>query len=276
MTINPVTRILLIPFRAVPITAGYAESEVFYSSMVWYDRSGLHAGMKRSHHSLDTYPIMDPCSYYGHLQQPLKYMKPEPMPPYYYAEDPERYQANITVSVQSQPALHSTYGAASSSGLATSYNPMSQFSYSSSVLGSMSSTDNTGAYSLGGYNLAAMPTPQTAVYPRNVSPERSSTATVADEPASMSTPLTPPLSVSPVSGAQGSPTPPQTTASIMTSSTNSFVEKENTIGYRSASASPCMAATTNCDSTTNSELLSEKLPLHVLSDLSEGLPLPGM
>lgn len=258
----------------MPITAGYAESEVFYSSMVWYDRSGLHAGMKRSHHSLDAYPIMDPCSYYGHLQQPLKYMKPEPMP-YYYAEDPERYQANITVSVQSQP-LHSSYGAASSSGLATSYNPMSQFSYSSSVLGSMSSTDNTGAYSLGGYNLAAMPAPPTAVYPRNVSPERSSTATAADEPASMSTPLTPPLSVSPVSGAQGSPTPPQTTASVMTTSTNSFIEKENTIGYRSASASPCMATANNCDSTTNSELLSEKLPLHVLSDLSEGLPLPGM
>ena len=262
----------------MPITAGYAESEVFYSSMVWYDRSGLHAGMKRSHHSLDAYSLMDPCSYYSHLQQPLKYMKPEPMP-YYYAEDPERYQANITVSVQSQLPLHSTYGAASTSGLATSYNPMPQFSYSSSVLGSMSSTDNSGGYSLGGYNLAAMPTPPTAVYPRNVSPERSSTATVAEEPASMSTPLTPPLSVSPVPGAHGSPTPPHTTASIITSvSTNSFVEKENTIGYRSASASPsCMAANTNCDSTTSSaELLSEKLPLHVLSDLSEGLPLPGM
>ena len=257
----------------MPITAGYAESEVFYSSMVWYDRAAAHAGMKRSHHSLDAYSLMDPCGYYGHLQPPsLKYMKPEPMP-YYYAEDPERYQANITVSVQSQP-LHSTYAGSSSTALATSYNPMSQFSYSSSVLGSMSGTDNTGAYNLGGYNLAAMPTPHTAVYPRNVSPERSSTATVAEEPASMSTPLTPPLSVSPVPGAHGSPTPPHTTASIMSSSTNTFAEKDNTIGYRSASASPCMS--TNCDSTTNSELLSEKLPLHVLSDLSEGLPLPGM
>ena len=259
----------------MPITAGYAESEVFYSSMVWYDRAAAHAGMKRSHHSLDAYSLMDPCGYYGHLQPPaVKYMKPEPMP-YYYAEDPERYQTNITVSVQSQPqAVHTTYGASSSSGLATSYNPMPQFSYSSSVLGSMGSTDSSGIYSLGGYNIAAMPTPPTAVYPRTVSPEQSSTATAAEEPASMSTPLTPPLSVSPVPGAHGSPTPPHTTASIMTSSTNSFVEKENTIGYRSASASPCMP--TNCDSTTNSELLSEKLPLHVLSDLSEGLPLPGM
>lgn len=261
----------------MPITAGYAESEVFYSSMVWYDRAAAHAGMKRSHHSLDAYSLMDPCGYYCHLQQPaIKYMKPEPMP-YYYTEDPERYQANITVSVQSQQQMHSTYGASSSTGaLATSYNPMPQFSYSSSALGSMASADNSGVYSLGGYNLAAMPSAHSAVYPRNVSPERSSTATVAEEPASMSTPLTPPLSVSPVQGAHGSPTPPHTTASIMTSNAaaGSYVEKDNTIGYRSASASPSMSA--NCDSTTNSELLSEKLPLHVLSDLSEGLPLPGM
>lgn len=244
--------------------------------MVWYDRAAAHAGMKRSHHSLDAYSLMDPCGYYSHIQPPsLKYMKPEPMP-YYYPEDPERYQANITVSVQSQP-MHSTYGASSSNAMAAaSYNPMPQFSYSSSVLGSMA-TDTSGVYSLGGYNLAAMPTQHSAVYPRNVSPERSSTATVAEEPASMSTPLTPPLSVSPVPGAHGSPTPPHTTASLMTSSnTNSFTDKDSTaMGYRSASSSPCMQ--TNCDSTSaNSELLSEKLPLHVLSDLSEGLPLPGM
>ena len=274
MTINTVLNSTL--HSTVPITAGYAESEVFYSSMVWYDRAAAHAGMKRSHHSLDAYSLMDPCGYYSHLQPPsLKYMKPEPMP-YYYPEDPERYQANITVSVQSQP-MHS-YGASSSNALQASYNPMPQFSYSSSVLGSMSAaTDNTGAYSLGGYNLAAMPTQHSAVYPRNVSPERSSTATVAEEPASMSTPLTPPLSVSPVPGAHGSPPPPHTTASLMTSSSNTYTDKDSAvIGYRSASSSPCMQASCDTTSTNQSELLSEKLPLHVLSDLSEGLPLPGM
>lgn len=246
--------------------------------MLWYhDR-------KRSHHALETYPVMDAC-YYPHLQPPsLKYMKPEPVAYYHYAEDPERYQANITVSVQS------AFGSAGTSALAGGYNPAPQYSYTSTAFGTSMTqpTDSSSVYGTLGVSGGYQTTPVSAsAMARTVSPIRSS-GTTADEATSMGTPLTPPLSVSPVP-ATGSPTPPHSIVSNAGATTNSYLEKENTIsyrtgsGYRSGSVSPSRTAQ-DCDSTTHcnqGDLLADtevipKLPLHVLSDLSEGLPLPGM
>ena len=218
--------------------------------------------------------MMDAC-YYTHLQPPsLKYMKHEPVAYYHYAEDPERYQANITVSVQS------SFGSAGTSALPGGYNPAPHYSYSTTAFGTSMTqpTDSSAVYgNIGGYQTSVVSAPLT----RTVSPIRSSGT--ADEAASMGTPLTPPLSVSPIP-ANGSPTPPHSIVSNAGGGggTSSYLEKENTISYRSGSTSP--GRSQDCDSTTHcshTDLLTDsevipKLPLHVLSDLSEGLPLPGM
>lgn len=251
----------------VPITSGYTEPDAgFYNpALLWYDR-------KRTHAALEPYPMMD-SSYYGQFQPPsAKYMKPEPVAYYQYAEDPERYQANITVSVQSQ--AHSTFGTPATSAMA--YLPP-HYSYSSSPYCSAAVTDTTSIPYSSHSSLSTNPA-VTCVNPRpmhNCSPVRRSTeeASVSLGDHGMTTPLTPPLSVSPVAPVSASPTPPQSISPVP----NTYFEKDNTIGYRSGSTSPCVI---DCDSTTAAELLDNgmipKLPLQVLSDLSEGLPLPGM
>ena len=80
---------------------------------------------------------------------------------------------------------------------------------------------------------------------------------------SLNTPLTPPLSVSPVS-VSTSPCRPH---SISPVSATTYFEKENTIGYRSGSTSP---SAPTCDSTSAVEQLMDsngipKLPLQMLS-----------
>ncbi len=209
--------------------------------------------------------------YYG--QMAPKYMKPEPVAYYQYADDPERYQANITVSVQ-----HPTYAAASSSSMA--YTPSNHYSYSSTP--NLATNPNTLYYSspADGCSTAAAaysctsPCSNHACDPRAMNSCSPVVSSAEPEPNALhdhqhvSTPLTPPLSVS--------PNPAATPHSVSPVCANTYFEKENTIGYRSGSTSPSMA---DCDSTTNAELLRgsviPKLPLQMLSDLSEGLPIPG-
>ena len=271
--INP-----LLP--TVPITTGYTESEAgFFNPIMWpYDRPH-HAGLgKRSHAVLDPYPMMD--HYYGHMTHPsAKYMKPEPMTYYQYADDPERYQANITVSVQSQ--VHSTFGTPSPSAMGYS---CSQYNYSPYCSTTCSTTDSCGATGYSSHPTTIYSNPVAACTDpsrstSSCSPIRSSVdetgsiAAVGDH--GMGTPLTPPLSVSPLPPSiSTSPSPAHSISPIP----NTYLEKENTIGYRSGSSSPACAH--DCDSTTHMALLRNevipKLPLQMLSDLSEGLPLPGM
>lgn len=268
-------------FSAVPVTAGYSsESDVSYYPLMWpYDRPNLHAGMKRTHTSLEPYPLMD---YYSHLQVPgPKYMKPEPIAYYQYPDDPERYQASITVSVQSH--VH-PFSSPSTSAIA--YSPSTQYSsYSSSPIPATlptttsyhsvnSSSASAGVYSVhagamcgGGAAVCCPPDPQAM---SSCSPVRSAMGeevrTSVGEHCNntLGTPLTPPLSVSPP--VSSSPTPRQSISPQP--STNTYLEKDNTIGYRSSTSSPCIP---DCDSTTN----PSELPLQMLSELSEGLPLPG-
>lgn len=242
--------------------------------MFMYDRKRTYQAMEAFGMPMDSvmcHPAA--ASYYTHLQtQPAALKYPKLDPTYYptYAEDPERYQANITVSVQSQ--VPTSFGG-SSSTTAIGYSGYTTYSNTPhTVFGSVATTDtsNTVHSFTAQPNLqsSAMPQVATASAVSAMSPVRSATV---DEGPTMSTPLTPPLSVSPVSAITAAS--PQRIASSQTMP-NSYLERENTIGYRSASASPCVAG--DCDSTTNNDILDHKLPLHVLSDLSEGLPLPGM
>lgn len=242
--------------------------------MLWYERPAQpHIGMKRSHASLDPYGhgMID---YYG--QMAPKYMKPEPVAYYQYADDPERYQANITVSVQ-----HPTYAAASSSSLA--YTPSNHYSYSSTpnlptnpnTLYYSSAADSSNA-AAAAYSCTSPCSNNACTDPRamnSCSPVISSAEPEPNsiqDPQHVNTPLTPPLSVSP--NPVGTP---HCVSPIPATTATTYFEKENTIGYRSGSTSPSMP---DCDST-NAELLDgsviPKLPLQMLSDLSEGLPLPG-
>lgn len=261
---------------AVSITSGYTESEAFYNPILWYDRP--QAGMKRSVHqaALDAYSMMDTCaSYYHQLQAPsVKYMKPEPVTYYHYADDAERYQSNIAVSAQNAP--HSTF----SSGNLTNYTPSHYASYTTATAAAAAAaaytslpTDSSSGFNLGHH----VGTPSQVAHasdPQAVSPAQPSRI----EEATITAPLTPPLSVSPVGG--DSPTPHSTASHPSLPHTSGYREKDSAATYhhRSATASPCQP---DCDSTTHSDhFLSEgeiipKLPLHVLSDLSEGLPLPG-
>ena len=272
---------------AVPVTAGYSsEADVSYFPIMWpYDRP---ATLKRTHAALDPYPLMD---YYSHLQVPApKYMKPEPITYYQYPEDPERYQASITVSVQSHVNPFS-----SPSTSAVSYSPSTQYSsYSSSPIpatlptttsypvnpGSSSSSSaavaavggaaysvHTGAMCSGMGSSVAICCPPDPQAMSSCSPIRSAMGEDTSRPehcSTIGTPLTPPLSVSPP--ISSSPTPRQ---SISPQPSNTYLEKETTtLGYRSSTSSPCIP---DCDSTTN----ASELPLQMLSELSEGLPLTG-
>ena len=250
---------------------------MLYNPMLWaYDR-------KRSHNAMEAYGMMDSsmchaaaAGYYTHLQPPLKYPKVDPtVAAYYqYADDPERYQANITVSVQSQPPA--TFGSASgTTALGSVYSQYTGYlSTPHTAFGSMGTSDSSTVHTFNAQHMpssvAPVPHVATASGVNAMSPVRSATV---DEGASMTNPLTPPLSVSPVPALINA-TSPQSIASTHAVA-NSYMERENTIGYRSESASPCVSG--DCDSTTNTDnILDHKLPLHVLSDLSEGLPLPGM
>lgn len=263
----------------VSITSGYTESEAFYNPIIWYDRP--QAGMKRSVHqaALDAYNMMDTCAgYYHQLQAPaVKYMKPEPVTYYHYTEDAERYQSNLA-AVSAQNAAHSTF----SSATLTNYTPSHYASYTTATAAAAAAaaaayntlpTDASSGFSLGHHVV----TPSQPAHPSDtqaVSPAQPSRVEEA-----ITAPLTPPLSVSPVGG--DSPTPHSTASNPSLPHTSSgYRDKDCTATYqhRSATASPCQQ---DCDSTTHSEhFMSEgeiipKLPLHVLSDLSEGLPLPG-
>ena len=103
----------------------------FTTPILWYDRP--QTGMKRSVHqaALDAYSMMDSCaaaSYYHQLQAPaVKYMKPEPVTYYHYAEDAERYQNNIAVSGQNTG--HASFSSAS----LTNYTPSHYASYTTAT-----------------------------------------------------------------------------------------------------------------------------------------------
>lgn len=260
---------------SVAITSGYTESEAFYNPILWYDRP--QAGMKRSAHqaALDAYNMMDSCSYYHHLQAPtVKYMKPEPVTYYHYAEDAERYQSGIAAAaaVSGQNQVHSTF----SSPSLTNYTPSSHYaSYStaaSAAVYNSLSTDSSSSFNLGHHHVVAAS--QAVHDPQAVSPAQASEANIT-------APLTPPLSVSPI-GAE-SPTPHSMASNPSLPHTSGYQDNDAASTYHhhhhhSGTTSPQQG---DCDSTTHSEhFMSEgeiipKLPLHVLSDLSEGLPLPG-
>ena len=266
--------------HTVSITSGYTESEAFYNPILWYDRP--QTGMKRSVHqaALDAYSMMDSCaaaSYYHQLQAPaVKYMKPEPVTYYHYAEDAERYQNNIAVSGQNTG--HASFSSAS----LTNYTPSHYASYTTATAAAaaaaayntMSTESSNGFNGLGHHVVTPSQVAHAPSDPQAVSPAQPSRVEEA-----ITAPLTPPLSVSPVGG--DSPAPHSTASNpSLPHTSSSYREKDSTVTYhhRSATASPCQQ---DCDSTTHSEhYLSEgeiipKLPLHVLSDLSEGLPLPG-
>lgn len=266
---------LSLHYYTVSITSGY-EADIMYSHpMFMYDRKRTYQAMEAfagmSH--VDSTVMCHPAaSYYTHLQPAataLKYpCKIDPSayyPSYQPTEDPaDRYQANITVSVQSQ--IPTSFG--SSSQAAIGYSGYAAYSTTPhTVFGSASSTDTSSFTARANQLTSVMPHGATASAPVNaMSPVRS--ATVDEAP----TPLTPPMSVSPVPTMTASP---QSMASSLPPSA-AYLERDNTISYRSTSASPPCVQTGDCDSTTTNDILDHKLPLHVLSDLSEGLPLPGM
>ncbi len=244
--------------------------------------------MKRSAHqaALDAYNMMDSCGYYHQLQTPsVKYMKPEPVTYYHYADDAEqRYHGSVAASAHSQ--IHSTFSSGSSlanytpSHYASCYSTTTASAAAAAAAAYQSLTaDSTHNFSLGHH----------VVTPSQVASEHPHTAAVSpakpsrvEEAASIAAaPLTPPLSVSPVGGESPTPHSIASNPSLPHSSGYQQHDKESasTYHHRSATSSPCMA---DCDSTTanTDHFLSEgeiipKLPLHVLSDLSEGLPLPG-
>lgn len=264
---------------AVPITSGYTESEAFYNPILWYDRP--QAGMKRSAHqaALDAYSMMDTCGYYHHLQAPsVKYMKPEPVTYYHYADDAERYQSSIAAAVSGHNQVHSTF----SSGSLTNYTPSHYASYSTATAAASAaaaaaynslSTDSSTTFNLGHHVV----TPAQVTHgndPQAVSPAQPSRV----EEATITAPLTPPLSVSPVGAASPAPHSIASNPSLPHTSGYQDNDAATTYHHRSGSTSPRQA---DCDSTTHTEQymaegeMIPKLPLHVLSDLSEGLPLPG-
>ena len=266
-----------ISFSPVPITTAYTESEYYCSNpLMWYERPQIQPGMKRPHCVLEPYSMAD---YYAHMPSTTahKYMKPEPVSYYQYADDPERYGANITVSVQAQ--VHSTFPSTSA---VAGYPTSTQYSFTScpnqpnanpnSTYYSLAATNSSNAYSLGN-GICSSQQMMSCSSMNGCSPVRTISEEAAVADPGMNTPLTPPLSVSPV------PVPssmsPTSSHSI---SPTTYLEKENTISYRSGTTSPCLH---DCDSTTTSDLIGDgevipKLPLQMLSDLSEGLPLPGM
>ena len=237
--------------------------------------------MKRSAHqaALDAYSMMDTCSYYHHLQAPsVKYMKPEPVTYYHYADDAERYQSSIAAAVSAgHNQVHSTF----TSGNLTNYTPSHYASYSAASAAAASatvynslSTDSSNTFSLG-HHVVTPSQPTHTTDSQAVSPAQPSRV----EEATVTAPLTPPLSVSPVGAS--SPTPHSIASNPSLPHTSSGYQDGDTAStyhHRSGTTSPQQA---DCDSTTHSEhYMSEgeiipKLPLHVLSDLSEGLPLPG-
>ncbi len=294
------------------ITSGYTESEAaFYNPMLWYDHPQA-VGMKRSAHqaTLDAYSMMDTCGYYNHLQPPsVKYMKPEPVTYYHYHDDhhQERYQNTISVSAQNQ--VHSTFNTAAGTSLTnfaqpppppppshyTSYTSAATHAAAAAAAaaygGTLSTDSCNNMYNISSHVVSSSPVTNSSDQQQQqqqqqaaVSPARPS----GMDDLSIAAPLTPPLSVSP--GAGNSPAHPHSLASNPgLPHTSSYQDKDNSSSYhhhhhhRSGSNSPCEQQG-DCDSTTTSHntdhLLAEgeiipKLPLHVLSDLSEGLPLPG-
>lgn len=227
--------------------------------------------MKRSAHqaALDAYSMMDTCGYYHHLQAPsVKYMKPEPVAYYHYADDAERYQSNIA-AVSAHNQVHSTF----SSGSLTNYTPSPYASYSSASAYNSLSTDSNG-FNLGHHVVTPSQVSHASdPHAQAVSPAQPSRM----EEASITAPLTPPLSVSPVGGE--SPAAHSIASNPSLPHTSGYQDVDSA-HHRSATSSPSRQ---DCDSTTphSDHYLSDgeiipKLPLHVLSDLSEGLPLPGV
>ncbi len=240
--------------------------------------------MKRTAHqaALDAYGMMDSCGYYHQLQTPaIKYMKPEPVTYYQYADDAEqRYHSNISASAHNQ--IHSTFTSGSS---LTNYTPSHYASCYSTATASAAAAAAAAYQSLTADSAHSFNLGHHGITPSQVASEHSQTAAVSPAQPSRveeaAAPLTPPLSVSPVGGE--SPTPHSIASNPSLPHSSGYQhdkESASTYHHRSATSSPCMQ--TDCDSTTThtEHFLSEgeiipKLPLHVLSDLSEGLPLPG-
>ena len=223
--------------------------------------------------------MMDSCSYYHHLQAPsVKYMKPEPVTYYHYADDADRYQSSIAAVVSGHSQVHSTFTSSGGTASLTNYTPSHYANYSTPTPGatavyhSQLSTESSNGFNMTSHHVATPSQLAQANDPQAVSPAQSSR--VAEEAASITAPLTPPLSVSPAAAGAESPAP-HSMASLP--HTSGYQDTDgNAYQHHSATASPQQA---DCDSTTHSDhFLSEGEiipPLHVLSDLSEGLPLPG-
>lgn len=253
----------------IPITSGYApetESSYVYTSMPvpWtYPTpelmNGASGGVKRP---LESFPLAA-LDMYSHMQPPsMKYLKPDPS---YYPYPEERFALN---TMQQPGQSHYPAG----TGL-VSYTSSMQYSFPTNHSIHFGSTgDGTGlAYASqqpGSSCLASPPSSKSCTQVHSPPCKINERSAPAVAPGgnmgdlAISTPLTPPHSVSPVP-VNVSPSPSQ---SISPTRNSTYLEKENTIGYRSGSSSPCSH---DCDSTTT-------LPLQMLSDLSEGLSLPGM
>ena len=251
----------------VPITSGYApESESSYvypmPPLPWsYPTPELMNGPSGIKRPLDSFPVT--IDMYTHMQpHGMKYLKPDPSQ--YYPSYPEdRFGLN---SMQQPGQSHYPTG----TGL-VSYSSSLQYSFPTNhSIHFGSAGDGAHAYPSQQPGSSCHTTPPTKTCARVCSPascktdERNAPAMASGNlgDLGMSTPLTPPHSVSPVP-VNVSPSPSQ---SISPTRNNTYLEKDNTIGYRSGSSSPCSH---DCDSTTT-------LPLQMLSDLSEGLSLPGM
>lgn len=248
----------------VPITSGYAsETDSYvYPMQQWPPyptpevMNGPPSGIKRSLEP--SYPIMDM------YMQPMKYFKPDPS---YYPYSEDRFSLS---SMQQSGQSHYSPG----TGL-VSYTSSMQYSFPTNHPIHFGSTGDGSSLTYASHHHqqpgtssschASLPPSNKTCSPPCKGDERSAPSSVAPGnmgDLGMSTPLTPPHSVSPIPS-NVSPSPSQ---SISPTRNNAYLEKENTIGYRSGSSSPCSH---DCDSTTT-------LPLQMLSDLSEGLSLPGM
>ncbi|KAL5487373.1 hypothetical protein EMCRGX_G019966 [Ephydatia muelleri] len=256
----------------IPITSGYApetESPYVYTSMPvqWpYPTPELMNGPSGIKRPLESFPMaLD--MYSSHMQpHGMKYLKPDPS---YYPYPEERFALN---AMQQSGQSHYSTG----TGL-VSYSNSMQYSFPTNHSIHFGSTGD-GSSSLA-YASHQQPGTSSSCH-ASLPPSNKTCAPVCSPPCKadersaasvapgnmgdlgMSTPLTPPHSVSPIP-VNVSPSPSQ---SISPTRNNTYLEKENTIGYRSGSSSPCSH---DCDSTTT-------LPLQMLSDLSEGLSLPGM
>lgn len=211
------------------------------------------SGIKRP---LDSFPL--PLDMYSHMQpHSMKYLKPDPS---YYPYPEDRF----SLSSMQQQSAQSHY--ASGTGL-VSYSSSLQYSFPTNHPIHFGSTGDGSALAYPsqqpGTSCHATP-PTKACSPSCKVDERTASSMASGNMGDlgMSTPLTPPHSVSP-GPINVSPSPSQ---SISPTRNNTYLKKDNTIGYRSGSSSPCSH---DCDSTTT-------LPLQMLSDLSEGLSLPGM